>query len=228
MIPSTYLGLSRVCLISEVLGCILASGVAPAPWAWASLPAEVCWDVCVLVIRLHRLHLRLTVGFGSSGPFSSSEEAPNAEGERDTHTHVRLVSGPRLLDLLYHHCTYHHFHHSLERCWEEGDRILRFCLLLCPPFLVFVKSPFCPWIAKPTWGPIVFPICAHFMDFTRVKFSYLCSNSLLPLFFFLSFFYFYFWLRWVFIAARGLSLVAASGGYSSFGCAGFPLRWLLL
>ena len=24
----------------------------------------------------------------------------------------------------------------------------------------------------------------------------------------------YFWLRWVFVAARGLSLVAASGGYS--------------
>ena len=29
-------------------------------------------------------------------------------------------------------------------------------------------------------------------------------------------------------AARGLSLVAASGGYSSLGCTGFSLRWLLL
>ena len=38
----------------------------------------------------------------------------------------------------------------------------------------------------------------------------------------------YFWLRWVFVAARGLSLVAASGGYSSLRCAGFSLRWLLL
>ena len=38
----------------------------------------------------------------------------------------------------------------------------------------------------------------------------------------------YFWLRWVFIAVRGLSLVAASGGYSSLRCAGFSLRWLLL
>ena len=28
-----------------------------------------------------------------------------------------------------------------------------------------------------------------------------------------------FWLRWVFIAVLGLSLVAASGGYSSFWCA---------
>ena len=38
---------------------------------------------------------------------------------------------------------------------------------------------------------------------------------------------FYFWLHWVF-AARGLSLVAASGGYSSLRCAGFSLPWLLL
>ena len=37
-----------------------------------------------------------------------------------------------------------------------------------------------------------------------------------------------FWLRWVLVAARGLSLVAASGGYSSLRCAGFSLRWLLL
>ena len=45
-----------------------------------------------------------------------------------------------------------------------------------------------------------------------------------------SFFFFliYFWLRWVFIAVRGLSLVAASGSYSSLRCAGFSLRWLLL
>ena len=29
---------------------------------------------------------------------------------------------------------------------------------------------------------------------------------------------FYFWLRWMFVAARGLSLVAASGGCSSLPC----------
>ena len=39
---------------------------------------------------------------------------------------------------------------------------------------------------------------------------------------------FYFWLCWVFVAVRGLSLVVASGGYSSLRCAGFSLRWLLL
>ena len=52
------------------------------------------------------------------------------------------------------------------------------------------------------------------------------SSSLFS--FFLSFFFFYFWLHWVFDAARGLSLVAASGGYSSLRCTGFSLRWLLL
>ena len=32
----------------------------------------------------------------------------------------------------------------------------------------------------------------------------------------------------VFVAVHGLSLVAASGGYSSLRCAGFSLWWLLL
>ena len=37
-----------------------------------------------------------------------------------------------------------------------------------------------------------------------------------------------FWLRWVFVAVHGLSLVAVSGGYSSLRWVGFSLRWLLL
>ena len=49
----------------------------------------------------------------------------------------------------------------------------------------------------------------------------------LPIYFIL-FLFIYFWLCWVFIAARGLSLVVVSGGYSSSRCAGFSLRWLLL
>ena len=44
-----------------------------------------------------------------------------------------------------------------------------------------------------------------------------------------SFFKFlFFWLLWVFVAVRRLSLVVASGGYSSLWCAGFSLQWLLL
>ena len=45
---------------------------------------------------------------------------------------------------------------------------------------------------------------------------------------FIYFIYIYFWLRWVFVAARGLSLVVASGGYSSLRRAGFSLQRLLL
>ena len=37
-----------------------------------------------------------------------------------------------------------------------------------------------------------------------------------------------FLLRWVFVAACGLFLFAASGGYSSLRCVGFSLQWLLL
>ena len=40
--------------------------------------------------------------------------------------------------------------------------------------------------------------------------------------------YIYFWLRWVFVAACRLSLVAVSRGYYSLlCCASFSLRWLL-
>ena len=42
------------------------------------------------------------------------------------------------------------------------------------------------------------------------------------------FMFVYFWLHWIFVAARGLSLVAASGDYSLLRCAGFTLRWILL
>ena len=38
----------------------------------------------------------------------------------------------------------------------------------------------------------------------------------------------YFWLCWVFVSVRGLSLVEASGGHSSSRCAGLSLSWPLL
>ena len=38
----------------------------------------------------------------------------------------------------------------------------------------------------------------------------------------------YFWLCWVFVSVRGLSLVAASGGHSSSRCAGLSLSLPLL
>ena len=42
--------------------------------------------------------------------------------------------------------------------------------------------------------------------------------------FFHKFIYLFFWLHWVFVAAHGLSLVAASRSYSSLRCVGFSLR----
>ena len=38
----------------------------------------------------------------------------------------------------------------------------------------------------------------------------------------------YFWLCWVFVSVRGLSLVAVSGGHSWSRCAGLSLSWPLL
>ena len=38
----------------------------------------------------------------------------------------------------------------------------------------------------------------------------------------------YFWLCWVFVVVRRLSLVVASRGYSLLRCAGFSLQWLVL
>ena len=52
--------------------------------------------------------------------------------------------------------------------------------------------------------------------------------SISLLFFFKINLFIYLWLSWVFVAARRLSLVVASGGYSSLRCAGFSLQWLLL
>ena len=54
------------------------------------------------------------------------------------------------------------------------------------------------------------------------------QSSHLFLFLFFFFLIIYFWLSWVFVAVRGLFLVAVSGGYSSSRCSGFSLRWLLL
>ena len=45
---------------------------------------------------------------------------------------------------------------------------------------------------------------------------------------FFNFIYIYFWLCWVFVSVRGLSLVAASGRHSSLRCAGLSLSRPLL
>ena len=59
--------------------------------------------------------------------------------------------------------------------------------------------------------------------------SAVCSDifSFISFFFLIYLFKFiYFWLCWVFVAVRGLSLVARSRGYSSLRCVDFSLWWL--
>ena len=53
-------------------------------------------------------------------------------------------------------------------------------------------------------------------------------NFIAFLFIYLIYFYIYFWLCWVFVSVRGLSLVASSGGHSSSRCAGLSLSRPLL
>ena len=55
---------------------------------------------------------------------------------------------------------------------------------------------------------------------------YLLLVSSVPIIFLKKFIYF--WLRWVFVAARELSLVVASRGYSLLRCTGLSLWWPLL
>ena len=71
---------------------------------------------------------------------------------------------------------------------------------------------------------ILFQILFPFRLLHNIEQSSLCYTTV-----FLFFYKFiYFWLCWVFVAACGLSLVAASGGYSSLRCRGFLLWCLLL
>ena len=66
-------------------------------------------------------------------------------------------------------------------------------------------------------------------SFVPFIFATLFSSSWF-LFFFFKFIYLfiYFWLCWVFVSVRGLSLVVARGGHSSSPCAGLSLPWPLL
>ena len=52
--------------------------------------------------------------------------------------------------------------------------------------------------------------------------------SYISLYFLKNYLSIYLWLCWVFVSARGLSLVVASGGHSSSRCAGLSLSWPLL
>ena len=73
----------------------------------------------------------------------------------------------------------------------------------------------------------------------RVNLIFVCytivASQLLEVLFNFAFFlkkiviylFIYFWLHWAFVAARGLSLVAASRSHSSLQCVALSLRWPL-
>ena len=83
----------------------------------------------------------------------------------------------------------------------------------CGVTFLCVNIPFYWWFIHPADGWLL----DYFQFLTLV----------LILFYFINLFI-YFWLRWVFVAARELSLAAASRGHSSLRCVGFSLRRLLL
>ena len=80
------------------------------------------------------------------------------------------------------------------------------------------------WTRKEIWYLLLYLCHYDCLQMQKILNSSLTMNS--------SFFqineFIYSWLRWVFVAACGFSLVAASGGYSSLRCVGFSLQWLLL
>ena len=82
------------------------------------------------------------------------------------------------------------------------------------PFVTYHHRPHVLEMNPPDSLGYLFPTFSSRADSTFYKFLYLL--------------FFYFWLHWVFVAVHGLSLVVASGGYSSLQCAGFSLRWLLI
>ena len=117
------------------------------------------------------------------------------------------------------------------------------------PQFWYISIGYHPWL-PPSHSPFLILLHPHWSPTSsfkapgRVQSQGLCTScSLLPgrVFFqtpnqiipsFKSFFFFlnssYFWLLWVFVAVRWLSLVAAGRGSSWLRCVGFSQQWLLL
>ena len=85
----------------------------------------------------------------------------------------------------------------------------------------------------PKWGKSLLISPAGFSQGSFSQALIAVSNCMFVYFtlsewFFLILFLFYFWLCWVFLAARGLSLAAASQGYPIVRCPGLSPCWLFL
>ena len=80
----------------------------------------------------------------------------------------------------------------------------------------FKGAGLCPWY----FASVIISLKSVSLKCFFLEFFFL-THCLLCLFI-------YFWLCWVFVSVRGLSLVVASGGHSSSRCAGLSLSWPLL
>ena len=113
-----------------------------------------------------------------------------------------------------------------------GERVLHLflCHLAVPAVVSKTENGKCFIKVEPghPWG-LQSALCVCIYMYVCV-YIFVCISPPLqfqPLSFFFFFLRFiYFWLLWVFVAAR-LYLVVVSGGYSSLQCVGFSLRWFL-
>ena len=92
-----------------------------------------------------------------------------------------------------------------------------FCII---PFLLL-----CLFFLHQGWSLL---ICFPGLNLSFTFLTIWSTSAAFSLFFFLNLFIYLFWLRWVFVAVRGFSLVAVTRGYSSLQCVGFSSWWLLL
>ena len=85
--------------------------------------------------------------------------------------------------------------------------------------MIKTNAPFCLMFVLDYTLAIKLPMA------TLLFFFFIESLVFINLFIYL---FIYFWLCWLFVSVRGLSLVAASGGHSSSRCAGLSLSQPLL
>ena len=84
--------------------------------------------------------------------------------------------------------------------------------------------------APPAWDPWSDSSLCHSQHLSQCMTPRGCSVNLVNgfIYIFLINLFIYFWLHWVFVSVRGLSLVAASGDHSSSRCTGLSLSRPLL
>ena len=115
--------------------------------------------------------------------------------------------------------------YTCYKCYTYADSFLRLKKVLGMQISIMTWSR--PRVSYINNLNLIFWENIHIVSDLKIVYVF---QSLHNYYFFINLFilFIYFWLRSVFVAARGLSLVAVSGGYSLLRCVGFSLWWLLL